>query len=63
MNLYNNDKEHKEIPNHLKRVHSRLLRLTESYQWKGIKCPSDQKDWTKFKQNSKNVILNILFVT
>ena len=32
------------------------------YNWKEIKFPSDKEDWTKFKQNNKEIALNVLFI-
>ena len=32
------------------------------YNWKEIKFPSDKEDWTKFKQNNKEIAFNVLFI-
>ena len=34
----------------------------KQYDWKEIKFPSDKEDWTKFKQNNKEIAFNVLFI-
>ena len=34
----------------------------DNYNWKDIEFPSHSKDWEKFEQNNKAIVLNVLFV-
>ena len=49
----------------LKKTRRKILKpkpYINQYNWKGIKFPSDKKDWKKFEQNNKEIALNTLFV-
>ena len=46
----------------LKKKISKLKPYINQYNWKGIKFPSDKKDWKMFEQITKKLALNILFV-
>ena len=52
---------HNEINNHPERI-SNLKPFIDKYNWKDIEFPSSSKDWKKFEQNNKTIILNILYV-
>ena len=39
---------------------SKLKPFINQYNWKGIKFPSEKEDW---KQNNKEITMNILFVS
>ena len=34
----------------------------DKYNWKGIEFPSHSKNWKKFEQNNKTIVLIILFI-
>ena len=40
---------------------SKLKSYINQHNWKDRKFPLDKKDWKKFKQNKKEIALNILF--
>ena len=46
----------------LKKKISKLKPYINQYNWKGIKFPSDKKDWKMFEQITKKLALNILSV-
>ena len=73
INLQNNDDNcfqyaltvtltHLNITNNPQRIPKIKLLLIDQYNWKEIDFPSHSKDWKKFKENSKTIALNILFV-
>ena len=41
---------------------SKLKSHINQYNWKDIKFQSDKEDWKIFKQNNKEIALNVLFV-
>ena len=49
---------HQEIENHPERI-SNIKSFIDKYNWKGIDFPSRIKDWKKFEENNKEVVLNI----
>ena len=52
---------HKRTKNDLQRI-SKIKPFIDQYNWKGIEFPSHSKDWKRFEQNNKTIVLNILFV-
>ena len=40
---------------------SKLKSYINQHTWKDRKFPLDKKDWKKFKQNKKEIALNVLF--
>ena len=52
---------HQEIGRNPQRI-SKLKPFIDGYKWKDIEFPSHSKDWIKFEQNNKSVVLNILYV-
>ena len=42
---------------------SNLKSFFDQCHWKDIEFPSHSKDWKKFEQNNKKIVLNIVFVT
>ena len=53
--------DYQRIKKHPQKI-SKLKPYINHYNWKGIKFPSDKENWKKFKQNSKEIALNIVFV-
>ena len=53
--------DYQTIKTHPERI-SKLKSYINQYNWKDIKFPSDKEDWKKFKQNNKEIALNVLFV-
>ena len=49
------------IGNHPERI-SNIKHFIDQYNWKGIDFPSGIKDWKKFEQNNKTIVVNILYV-
>ena len=54
--------------NCFQRIKKDLHRISKSksyinqYNWKDIKLQSDKEDWKIFKQNNKEIALNVLFL-
>ena len=41
---------------------SEIRPYNSKYNWEGVHFPAGSKDWEKFEQNNKTIVLNILFV-
>ena len=52
---------HEKIRKDPQRI-SKLKPFINNYNWKDIEFPSHSKEWKKFEQNNKTIVLNILFV-
>ena len=52
---------HQKIENHPERMLN-IKPFIEQCNWKGIDFPTEIKDWKKFKQNNKEIALNILCI-
>ena len=52
---------HQQIGRHPERM-SNIDFFGLMYNWKGIEFPAGIKDWKRFEQNNKKIVLNILFV-
>ena len=52
---------HERIKKDPQRI-SKIKLLIDQYNWKDIEFLSHSKDWKKFDQNNKTIVLNILFV-
>ena len=59
-NALNDSLDYQRIKKHPQKI-SKLKSYINQYKWKGIKFPSDKKDWKEFEQNNKEIALNILF--
>ena len=52
---------HEKIAKDLQRI-SKIKLFIDNYNWKDIEFPSHAKDWKKFEQNNKTIVLNISFI-
>ena len=52
---------YKDIDSHPGRI-SKLTPFINNYNWNNNEFPSRSKDWKKFEQNNKAIVLNILYV-
>ena len=52
---------HQNIENHPEKI-SNIEPFINQYNWEDIDFPSQQKDWKKFEQNNKTIVLNTLFI-
>ena len=59
-NALNEALNYQTIETHLERI-SKIMPYINKYNWKGIEFPAGPKDWKKFEQNNKEIVLNILF--
>ena len=60
-NALNDSLDYQRIKKDPQRI-SKLKSYINQYNWKDIKFQSDKEDWKIFKQNNKEIALNVLFV-